>query len=48
MTKGSLRFLDASGGNGLASIPFAAQGHHVTLLDYSTEMLAEARRNAEE
>jgi len=43
----SLRLLDAGGGNGLDSIPFAGQGHQVTLLDYSTEMLADARCNAE-
>jgi len=42
-----LRVLDAGGGNGLDAIPFAARGYAVTLLDYSTEMLAEARRNAE-
>jgi ubiquinone/menaquinone biosynthesis C-methylase UbiE len=44
---GPLRVLDAGGGNGLDAIPFAARGHAVALLDYSTEMLAEARRNAE-
>lgn len=42
-----LQVLDAGGGNGLDAIPFTAQGHTVTVLDYSTEMLAEARRNAE-
>lgn len=42
-----LQVLDAGGGNGLDAIPFAAQGHPVAVLDYSTEMLAEARRNAE-
>jgi len=42
-----LRVLDAGGGNGLDAVPFAAQGHSVTLVDYSTEMLAEAQRNAE-
>lgn len=43
----SRRVLDAGGGNGLDAIPFGAQGHTVALLDYSAEMLAEARRNAE-
>ena len=43
-----LRILDAGGGNGLDAIPLAAQGHSVTVLDYSPEMLAEARRNAAE
>jgi S-adenosylmethionine-dependent methyltransferase len=44
---GPLRVLDAGGGNGLDALPLAAQGHSVDLLDYSAEMLAEARRNAE-
>lgn len=43
----SLRILDAGGGNGLEAIPLAAQGHTVTLLDPTSEMLVEARRNAE-
>lgn len=42
-----LRVLDVGGGNGLDAIALAAQGHMVTLLDLSTEMLAEAERNAE-
>lgn len=42
-----LRILDAGGGNGLDAIPLAVQGHTVTLLDLTGEMLAEARRNAE-
>ena len=42
-----LRVLDAGGGNGVEAIPLAAQGHTVTLLDLTGEMLAEARRNAE-
>ncbi|MAG35390.1 MAG: SAM-dependent methyltransferase [Dehalococcoidia bacterium] len=45
---GPLRFLDVGGGHGLDAIPFAAEGHTVTLLDFSAEMLAEARRNARE
>ena len=42
-----LRILDAGGGNGLDAISLAAQGHTVTLLDLTGEMLTEARRNAE-
>ncbi len=41
-----LHILDAGGGNGLDSIPLASAGHHVTIVDYSTAMLAEAQRNA--
>jgi S-adenosylmethionine-dependent methyltransferase len=37
-----LRILDAGGGNGLDSIPLAAQGHWVDIVDYSQEMLADA------
>ncbi|HLW01336.1 MAG TPA: methyltransferase domain-containing protein [Ktedonobacterales bacterium] len=44
---GPLRILDVAGGNGLDTIPLAAAGHHITLVDFSEEMLAEARRNAE-
>lgn len=43
----ALNLLDAGGGMGLEAIPFAEQGYKVALLDYSAEMLAEARRNAE-
>jgi S-adenosylmethionine-dependent methyltransferase len=42
-----LRILDAGGGNGVEAIHLAAQGHAVTLVDLTGEMLAEARRNAE-
>jgi S-adenosylmethionine-dependent methyltransferase len=41
-----LHILDAGGGNGLDSIPLAAAGHHVTIVDYSAAMLAEAAHNA--
>src|SRR5258708_6160996 len=44
--QGELNILDAGGGNGLDSIPFAAQGHRVEILDYSKEMLADAGRQA--
>lgn len=40
--------LDVGGGTGLDAIPFAKQGHQVTLLDYSGEMIEEAKRSAEE
>jgi len=42
-----MRVLDVGGGNGLEAIAFAAQGHSITLLDFSTEMLSAARHNAE-
>lgn len=44
---GSLRILDAGGGAGAASLPFASQGHHVTIVDYSGAMLEAARHAAE-
>lgn len=44
---GPLRVLDAGGGNGIESLPFAAAGHHVTLVDYSAGMLAAAHAVAE-
>lgn len=46
--KQQLRILDAGGGNGLHAIAFARQGHHVSLVDFSAEMLADGRRVAEE
>jgi S-adenosylmethionine-dependent methyltransferase len=42
-----LQILDMGGGNGREALPLAALGHTVTLVDFSTEMLADARRNAE-
>ena len=42
----TLRVLDAGGGNGLDSIPLAVAGHHVTIVDYSAEMLTDAMHNA--
>jgi S-adenosylmethionine-dependent methyltransferase len=42
-----LDILDAGGGNGLEAVAFARAGHCVALVDYSAEMLAEARKNAE-
>ncbi len=43
----ALNILDAGGGNGLEAIALAGQGHRVALVDYSPEMLSEARKNAE-
>ena len=42
----TLRVLDAGGGNGLDSLPLAAAGHHVTIVDYSAAMLADAAHSA--
>ncbi len=47
-TNHPLRILDAGGGNGLDSLPFAAQGHFVEIVDYSQEMLADALVQARE
>lgn len=38
------RVVDVGGGAGQQSIPLAGEGHEVTILDPSPEMLAEARR----
>jgi S-adenosylmethionine-dependent methyltransferase len=43
---GPLHVLDAGGGNGFESIPLAEQGHEVEIVDYSAEMLAQAKRAA--
>jgi len=45
---GPLHILDAGGGNGLLSLALAAEGCHITLVDFSKEMLTEARRAAQE
>ncbi len=42
------QIIDGGGGNGVESILLAQQGHYVTLVDFSTEMLAEAQRSAVE
>jgi S-adenosylmethionine-dependent methyltransferase len=47
ITGNNLTILDAGGGNGLESITFAQQGHNIVLLDYSDEMLTEAKNNAQ-
>jgi S-adenosylmethionine-dependent methyltransferase len=46
LAQAPLKILDAGGGNGLDSLPLAAKGHGVTIVDYSAEMLADARRKA--
>lgn len=43
----ALKILDAGGGNGIDSIPFASDSHHVTIVDYSEEMLKEAHQQAQ-
>jgi len=40
------KILDAGGGTGFYSIPFALKGHEVTILDISEKMLQKARENA--
>jgi len=43
-----LKILDVGGGNGFNSIYYAKQGHSVTILDYASEMLLDAKRTAEQ
>lgn len=43
-----LRILDVGGGNGMDALYYAGLGHHVVLLDYSSAMLADAQKRAEE
>ena len=43
---GNLQILDAGGGNGVDSLDFAKAGHSVHIVDYSKEMLAEAKELA--
>ncbi len=42
----NLIVLDAGGGNGVDSLDFAKAGHRVHLVDYSKEMLAQAKKLA--
>lgn len=44
----TLNILDAGGGQGQLSLRLAAQGHHVTICDISSEMLSLAQANARE
>src|SRR5262245_8042849 len=41
-----LRILDVGGGDGQEALRLAQQGHHVTIVDYSAPMLAEATEAA--
>lgn len=41
-----LRVLDVAGGNGVEAVRLAAAGHEVTVVDYSSEMLASAHNLA--
>ena len=43
-----LKILDAGGGNGYASMPFAKNGCQVVIADYSKEMIADGKRRASE
>lgn len=43
-----LKVLDAGGGNGYASMPFAKNGCQVVIADYSKAMLADGERRASE
>jgi len=43
LTKPQQKILDVGGGNGVESILLAQQGHHITLVDFSNEMLTAAR-----
>jgi S-adenosylmethionine-dependent methyltransferase len=45
---GPLRVIDVGGGDGADCLPLAAEGHDVTVLDVAPELLAQARRAAEE
>ncbi|MBZ0302002.1 MAG: methyltransferase domain-containing protein [Anaerolineae bacterium] len=47
LPEGALRILDAGGGSGSDAIPLALDGHQVTLVDFSAQMLDQARQNAE-
>jgi len=46
LPKGPFSLLDAGGGNGTDSISLASEGHSVAIVDYSTEMLENAKLNA--
>lgn len=47
MPASATRILDVGGGNGVESLPLAEAGHDVTILDYSTAMLDDARQSAQ-
>lgn len=44
--RGPLRVLDVGGGDGADSLPLAAEGHHVTVLDFAPELLELAAQTA--
>lgn len=44
----TLDCIDVGGGNGVEAVMLARQGHRVVLVDYSAEMLSDARKNAAE
>ena len=46
--RAALDIVDAGGGTGGFAVPFAALGHHVTVVDASPDALAAARRRAAE
>ena len=43
-----LRILDIGGGDGMDAVHYASLGHSVTLADYSSTMLSEARKSAQQ
>jgi len=47
LPKQNLHILDAGGGTGVDSLAFAQQGHQVDIVDYSKEMLAEAKKQCD-
>ena len=47
LNQGPMTILDASGGNGLDSIPFAKLGHDVNIVDFSQEMLADIENESQ-
>ncbi|MDT0274693.1 class I SAM-dependent methyltransferase [Blastococcus goldschmidtiae] len=44
---GRLRVIDVGGGDGADSLPLAARGHDVTVLDFAPDLLAQAEQAAE-
>lgn len=46
LRQNQMNILDVGGGNGPDSIPFAKQGHHVDIVDYSQEMLVDVQNQA--
>jgi len=46
LEQNQMRILDAGGGNGLDSVPFAIKGNSIDIVDYSQEMLTDVQRRA--